>query len=463
MSGRPTRSPSYPRIDDRLRHDDLRDHVNAIPRTTHVRRLRLIGGAAAAAVILVGLPATASGDNPPGGQGLQEMQRQRDQVRAQKAAQAGKVDALKATDAQVTSALDALNADVNAQQGRVEEAERAVTAAEADRSAAEQAQAQAQAQLDQIKVQLRESAVQAFVTLGSSEPIASVGADNVNEAVNKRTLLSVKANQNIDLVERFRSTQEDLALQRATAADAAERAAKNRSAVKDRMNELNSAYDKQQAFAAQVDQRVESALAEADSLAAIDTKLSTSITAKETEIARALAAQQAAEQARAAQRAAQNRTAFRPSSGGGGTSPPGGVDIPPPVINGAGSIVTVGGIQVSSSIAGQLQALLSAAAAAGINFGGGGYRDPAGQIAVRRSNCGSSNYAIYQAPASSCHPPTARPGQSMHERGLAIDFTQGGSTLSRGSSGFSWLNANASRFGFYNLPSEPWHWSTTGQ
>ena len=118
---------------------------------------------------------------------------------------------------------------------------------------------------------------------------------------------------------------------------------------------------------------------------------------------------------------------------------------------------------VSASIASNLQALLAAAQADGINFGGGGYRDPAGQIAVRRNNCGSSNYAIYEAPASSCSPPTARPGTSMHERGLAVDFTQGGSTLTRGSSGFAWMKANAGRFGFQNLPSEPWHWSTNGQ
>ena len=450
--------------------------MNSTPRNSTApatRRLRLALGTSAVAALLLGLPAAASGDNPSSGaQSLQQLQRKRDEVRSQKAEQAGKVDALKATDAQVTDALNALNADVNAQQGRVEESERAVTAAEADRSAAEQAQAQAQAELDKIKVDLRESAVQAYVSLGSSEPISSVGVDNVNDALNKRTLLSVKANANIDLVERYRSTQEDLALQRAAAVEAADRASKNRTTVKNRMGELNAAYEKQQAFSDQVDQRVEAALAEADSLASIDSQLSSSITAKQAEVARALAAQQAAEQARAAQRAAQNRAAFRapasggggaPSSGGGGAAPAGGADIPPPVISGAGNIVSVGGIRVSASIAGQLQALLSAASAAGINFSGGGYRDPAGQIAVRRNNCGSSNYAIYQAPASSCRPPTARPGTSMHERGLAIDFTQGGGTLSRGSSGFAWLKANASRFGFYNLPSEPWHWSTNGQ
>ena len=81
---------------------------------------------------------------------------------------------------------------------------------------------------------------------------------------------------------------------------------------------------------------------------------------------------------------------------------------------------------------------------------------------VRRSNCGSSSYSIYQAPASSCSPPTARPGSSQHEQGPAIDFTLGGSALSYGSSGYNWLKANAGRYGFRNLPGEPWHWSTTG-
>ena len=51
----------------------------------------------------------------------------------------------------------------------------------------------------------------------------------------------------------------------------------------------------------------------------------------------------------------------------------------------------------------------------------------------------------------------------MHEQGLAIDFTQNGRVLTRGSSGYSWLRANAGRFGLQNLPSEAWHWSVNGR
>jgi LAS superfamily LD-carboxypeptidase LdcB len=107
--------------------------------------------------------------------------------------------------------------------------------------------------------------------------------------------------------------------------------------------------------------------------------------------------------------------------------------------------------------------MLGAAAADGIVFGGSGYRDPAAQIALRRAHCGTSTYAIYEMPPSQCTPPTAIPGTSMHERGLAVDFTVNGSAItSRDSTGFRWLASNAARYGFYNLPSEPWHWSVNG-
>ena len=125
---------------------------------------------------------------------------------------------------------------------------------------------------------------------------------------------------------------------------------------------------------------------------------------------------------------------------------------------------TVRGITVHASIADNVAALVDAAAADGLQLAGGGFRDSSSQVALRRSNCGSSQYAIYQAPASSCRPPTARPGASMHERGLAIDFTcnGGGVINSRSNSCYRWLAANAGRYGLYNLPSEPWHWSTNG-
>jgi hypothetical protein len=127
-------------------------------------------------------------------------------------------------------------------------------------------------------------------------------------------------------------------------------------------------------------------------------------------------------------------------------------------------LVTVRGITVNGAIGGQVEALLAAAEADGLAFTGGGYRSAEEQVELRRQHCGTSYYAVYEMPSSQCSPPTARPGRSLHERGLAIDFSCGGELVDTHLDPcFRWLDANAARFGLVNLPSEPWHWSVTGQ
>jgi len=114
--------------------------------------------------------------------------------------------------------------------------------------------------------------------------------------------------------------------------------------------------------------------------------------------------------------------------------------------------------RVHTCLAANLDRMFDAAAAAGHHFTGHGWRDTNQQIALRRQNCGTSYYAIYQMPSGQCTPPTAIPGTSRHERGLAVDLSTGLTTAA-----FTWLKANAARYGLYNLPSERWHWSTDGR
>jgi len=127
-------------------------------------------------------------------------------------------------------------------------------------------------------------------------------------------------------------------------------------------------------------------------------------------------------------------------------------------------IVDVRGIKVAREIAPKIKDLLAAAEAAGVRLSGGGYRSREEQIRLRILHCGNSQYDIYERPANQCKPPTAPPGRSNHERGLAIDFRYNGQPIkSRDNPGFQWLAANAARFGLHNLPSEPWHWSVDGR
>ncbi len=113
-----------------------------------------------------------------------------------------------------------------------------------------------------------------------------------------------------------------------------------------------------------------------------------------------------------------------------------------------------GVIDINVSLASQLNKLLKDAQAAGIIMGGGGFRSYEEQVALYNQNCSGG----------SCSPPTAEPGTSNHEKGLAIDFNcNGGSAFNFGGSPcFNWMVQHAEEYGLKNLPSEAWHWSVTG-
>lgn len=106
-----------------------------------------------------------------------------------------------------------------------------------------------------------------------------------------------------------------------------------------------------------------------------------------------------------------------------------------------------------------LRTLLAQAEIAGVSLEGAGYRDSATQRRLRIQNCPDP----VNSPPSSCSPPTARVGESLHEYGTAIDFTSNGQLiLDRDHPAYRFLQANAPRLGIEVLPSEPWHWSFGG-
>ncbi len=121
-------------------------------------------------------------------------------------------------------------------------------------------------------------------------------------------------------------------------------------------------------------------------------------------------------------------------------------------------ICDVQGIQVNVSIASNVNRLLNDIKAAGIAIGGSSFRSYDRQKQLRIAHgCADDSLS-----SSACSPPTAPPGRSLHEKGLAIDFTDGSNTIRSGSAQFNWLVANAANYGLQNLPSEPWHWSING-
>lgn len=126
----------------------------------------------------------------------------------------------------------------------------------------------------------------------------------------------------------------------------------------------------------------------------------------------------------------------------------------PPVT--ADQTVQAEGFVVHRSIAGHVRAMVLAASAEGVTLTGSGYRSRDQQAALRRNN-GCPDVDV--SPSSACRVPTARPGRSQHEAGLALDFRN---CSTRETPCHRWLVSNAAQYGFYNFPAEPWHWSTSG-
>lgn len=129
---------------------------------------------------------------------------------------------------------------------------------------------------------------------------------------------------------------------------------------------------------------------------------------------------------------------------------------------GIGSYKTPGGtFWACNTIGPNLTKMITAARAAGINISGGGFRTNTEQIKLRRDHCGAAY--VYTVGAK-CKPPTAVPGYSRHESGLAFDLTCDGQTIrSKDNKCFVWLQKNAGSYGLRNFPAEPWHWSIDGR
>ena len=409
------------------------------------RRTRRFFALTAAVLVSASTLGVAVGSSVDAGAVATDARTQRANVRAEQAKVAAQVNVLEGSKAQVLAALSTLNENVRGQQAALSEARRQAEARAAEAVQAERDAAQTSRDLDALRARVAKYAVQAYVEPPDEALMRRFEATSAQEDATRNALLNMQSRTDTDVIDQLRSTkarlEEQLSRARQSKADAEAHAAEAQGALQS----LSAAQTQQQAVASQVRQRLDETLSDAAFLSRMDAGLGRQIADE----AAALA----------------NAVIGIPSSGSGSgsgstttTTPPGG-NSPYPTP----ALTTVNGITVASSIATRVRGLLNAASADGINLTGYGYRDFNAQIALRRQNCGTTQYAIWEMPPDACSPPTARPGHSYHERGLAIDFMANGRFInSRSNPGFVWLAANAGRFGFYNLPSEPWHWDTRG-
>lgn len=394
---------------------------------------------------------------------IAELARKQSQIAAKRQQAARKINALTASDKQLTSSLNVLATVETRRVSALEDAQRREREARHRVALAQSSVTRAKERVASAQKVLATSALRQYAGVGTNDLLDTLSAPDTNSPDRRSVFARLAAGANANGADQLRSARQDEELALALEQQQSRRARQARAARTTSLASVRAAKRDRERLTASIENRLERSLAEAEALASIDGKVSAELKGRQN----ALIAAIRADEARLAQLRARLGKGTKAGSGGSGTgiyndkttsgpfvAPPG-----PP----SGSIVSVGGVSVDASIAAQLRSLIAAASADGISLSGGGYRDRSNQIALRRAHCGSSDYAVFQASASSCRPPTARPGSSMHERGLAVDFTSSGSLItSRNSAAFQWMRANAGGFGLRNLPSEPWHWSTNG-
>jgi peptidoglycan hydrolase CwlO-like protein len=407
-------------------------------------RARTTGTRSLVAAVIMGLSAALLGIGlGPVGAAASDARSQRAAVRASQAQVASQVDALEGTQAEVTKALAVFEENVRGQEAVVSDARRRAEASSAEAREAEIAAEATNKELIAIRAKVARYAVAAYLDPPGEEMLRRFEAVSAQEDETRRALIEMQSGTDADVIDQLRTTKQRLEEQRKRAENAKAEAEAHVAEAEQALTALSAAKNQQAVFATQVRQRLDERLSEAMYLSRLDATFGAQIAAEAAALADSVSG-----------------IPVTPGGSSGGTTPPvttpGGSVVRPP-------LTTVGGITVNTRIAESLSGLLAAASSAGFRLGGYGYRDINAQIQLRRQNCGTSEYAIWQMPADSCSPPTARPGYSMHEQGLAVDFQANGSFInSRSNPAFGWLAANAGRFGFTNLPSEPWHWSNPG-
>ncbi len=347
------------------------------------------------------------------------------EVRRRQAEAALAVDLLTASHAEVQARLEIVEAWLVAQERVVAARQAELAEAGIALAAARRREEAKAAERDQLEALMVEIAVQAYMRPPSQLALEVVVNHDLASAEKADVMLRAKTAHDVEVADALARAEAQLRRLRLDAQHIAERAEAAADDAAEALSDLAAARDEQADLATRIVAELDATSSEIETLGTV-----------EVEAAEAVRQQTSVMLARA------RRTV--------------GV-----------TLADVRGIRVHSDIAPAIEGLLALAEADGIILRGWGHRSTEQQIALRLQHCGgpdvSPTDAVYTVPAGQCSPPTAKPGTSMHELGLAIDFTHDGASIgSHASPAYQWLAEHAADFGLRNLPSEPWHWSIDG-
>jgi len=231
----------------------------------------------ASLIVLVVLGAAV----PARGDSISDLKRQRDAAHTKRTQLQKRIDVLRASDSDLTGALERLHNRVLKQENDVQAAQQASLAAQAVVRAAEEKLAATDAQMNSLRKALTDRAVGLYMRPSQDSIVDLMRTKNIAEASRREALLNHVIASDREILDRLRSVREDQDAARVKVAKARELVRQRRQAAIDGLKDLQTSQGEQSRLSDALNKRIAEFIAEADAVERNEANLSALIRKRE--------------------------------------------------------------------------------------------------------------------------------------------------------------------------------------
>lgn len=202
-------------------------------------------------------------------------------TQAKQAQAAAQLDTLKASDADLESAVRALDTGVQVESDSTNAAQQALKTAEVDLGTAQGRLANTEARMGDLRDKASEAAIRAYVHPGGDTLLDIVRARDLGEASRRQTLLAHIVSKDRDVADQLRATRQDEQFEKENLAKAHQVAADRKKAAADRLAVLEKTRTDQVRLKGALDARIAEVTSEVDALSREEATLSNLIRSRQ--------------------------------------------------------------------------------------------------------------------------------------------------------------------------------------
>lgn len=241
----------------------------------HTRRAKTVFLVAVAFLVLALAPPANAKDS------TNTIRAKRESARQKRAELATKLNHLRASDAQLTSAVKILDRQVAAQQAGADAARQSVQAALIAVAKSEAQISATEGEMSVLHTAVVNRAVSVYVRPKDNALVGVIGAKDLGDASRRSSLLAQVTNKDRDVLDRLHALREDLGDEKVKVDRARDVAAERRQVVLTRLSELQKARVEKRRLSAALDARIKEYQDEADAVAQQESGLNALIRSRE--------------------------------------------------------------------------------------------------------------------------------------------------------------------------------------